>query len=271
MSSPIVFVLVGTRSPGNLGAACRTAKAFGMPAVRLVHSAIDPGDKEAVRLAHGAEDVLALVEAAPTLDRALTDCKRAIATTGRVRDWSRPVLAPEDLADEIAANEEGEVNGKGRLAIVFGPEDRGLTNDELARCDAIISIPIAGAGATLSLPAALAILAHFAFRGLGAANESAGRPAARGTRSEGGALPLGTAELDALLEEIRATLTEIGFRPRPNETRFRGSLRDFLARARTTHGDRLFLRSVLAQTGKWRRRLEEAKSRGRAIEREDAQ
>lgn len=262
VSSPVVFVLVGTRSPGNLGAACRTAKAFGMPAIRLVHSAVDPRDKEAVRLAHGAEDLLESVEAAATLEGALRNARRTYATTARPRDWSRPVLSPEDLTDAIAREAPP-------VAIVFGPEDRGLTNDELARCDAIVSISRGAAptSATLSLPAALAIVAHAAARGVASRAESfdeAQRPSARGPRSERGGRALASAEIDALLEEIRATLGTIGFRPRPNETRFRGSLRDFLARAHPTEGDRLFLRSVLAQTGKWKRRLDEAKSRGRA-------
>ncbi len=255
MNSPAVFVLVGTRTPGNLGAACRTAKAFGMPAVRLVHSAVDPADKEAVRLAHGAEDLLTRVEAAATLEGALRGARRTYATTARPRDWSRPVLSPEELAAEI----EG---GETPIAIVFGPEDRGLTNEELAACDAIVSIPTGPRGegeATLSLPAALAVVAHAAAQGFGRRD-----PAARGARSERGARRLDSTEIDALLEEMHATLESIGFRPRPNETRFRGSLRDVLARAGPTAGDRLFLRSVLAQTGKWKRRIEESKRGGRA-------
>ncbi len=254
MSSPIVFVLIGPRVPGNLGAICRASKAFGFPRVRVVRSPIDIADKEAVRLAHGAEDVLASVETAATLDAALQGCVRSIGTTARPRDWSRPVLSPEDLALELAADAPLE----SPIAIVFGPEDRGLTNDELSRCDAIVSIPIAepareAARATLSLPASHAIVAAAAARGL--ARAGARRPAARGMRSERGARALASSEIDELLEEIRATLAAIGFRARPNETRFRGSLRDFLARAHPTEGDRLFLRHMLAQTGKWARRV----------------
>jgi TrmH family RNA methyltransferase len=259
VSSPILFVLVGPRAPGNLGAVCRTAKAFGFPAVRLVRSPIDPADREAVRLAHGAEDVLAAVEAAPTLDAALQGSARAFATTARPRDWSRRVLSPDELALELAdAAGAGAPSPAAPIAIVFGPEDRGLTNDELARCDAIVSIPITtpdreASRATLSLPAAHAIIAAAAARGL--ARAGAARPAARGSRSERGGRALASTEIDELLEEIRATLASIGFRARPNETRFRGSLRDFLARAHPTEGDRLFFRHILAQTGKWARRV----------------
>ena len=65
----------------------------------------------------------------------------------------------------------------------------------------------------------------------------------------------GEDELDALVDEISATLGEIGFRPRPNAVRFRGTMRDFLARARPTLGDRLTLRHLFAQVGKWKRRV----------------
>lgn len=262
MTSPVRLVLVGTKSPGNLGAVCRLAKAFGFPEVWLVHSSVDPAHAEAVRLAHGAEDVLQRVAAAATLGGALVGCARAYATTARPRDWSRRVLAPEDLARE-AAHERAilaaATPGSAPLAIVFGPEDRGLTNEELARCDAIVSIPVPPeTEATLSLPSAAAIVAYALRRGL---DTEHALPAARSERSSRGSETLSSAGVDELLEEILQTLSLIGFRARPNETRFRGSLRDFLARAHPTKGDHLFLRNVLSQAGKWKRRLEEAKSK----------
>ena len=244
----LVFVLVEPRSPGNIGAVCRAAKAFGITDVRLVRPQADPRDPEAVRLAHGAEDVLSAARNTSDLEQALQDCGRAIATTARSRDWSRRVLSCEELSAELLGPESDEAP----VAVVFGPEDRGLTNEDLSRCDAIVSIPIdERSGATLSLPASAAIIAHSLVRA-GAAGK---RPPARGTRSERGSRPLHSSQIDTLLEEIRAALDEIGFRPRPNAIRFRGSLRDFLARARPTEGDRLFLRHMLAQLGKWKRRM----------------
>ena len=248
MAAPVVFVLVETRSPGNVGAVCRLAKAFGHPDVRIVSPRCDPADAEARRLAHGAEDVLARVAVHGTLREALTGCHRTVGTTARARDWSRRVLLPGELATEIAADEATAPYG-----IVLGREDRGLTNEELAACDVVVSSPLPeGAAATLSLPAAAAILAHELARARRPVTEP---PPARGERSRRGARPLAADDLADLLGEITATLHEIGYRPRPNAVRFHGSLRDFLARAGTTEGDRLFLRHMLAQVGKWRRRL----------------
>lgn len=258
MASRVCFILVNTLAPGNVGRVCRVAKAFGFPDVRLVAPRFDLaelGDSagEAYRFARGAEDLLARVRTLPTLAEAGDDCHRLIATTGRRRDWSRRVLSPGELARRIASDEgdDGESHG-----LVFGPEDHGLTNESLAFCDEIVSIPLpARRGATLSLPAATTILAYE----LAAALEpTMQEPSGRSARSKRGARRLEAAELGQLLGEIESTLDEIGFRPRPNAVRFRGSLRDFLARAQTTEGDRLFLRYVLAQVGKWRRRVARA-------------
>ena len=246
MKSKVVFILAGTRSPGNLGAVCRAAKAFGFPEVRLVDPRMDPADPEAVRLSHGAEDVLEGARVCDSLRDALDGCSRSCATTARPRDWSRPVLDPGAMASRAA-------DSPAPLGLLFGPEDRGLTNEQLAACDEVVSIPLpSNPGATLSLPQAATILASELSRAYG---HSTIHPPARSDRSARGARPLNSAERNELLGEVESTLREIGFRPRPNETRFRGSLRDFLARAGTTHGDRLLLRFVLAQTGKWGRRI----------------
>jgi tRNA/rRNA methyltransferase len=242
---PVAFVLVGTRSPGNLGAVCRTAKAFGFPRVTLVAPRCVPGDEEARRLAHGAEDVLDAVETFATLREALAGCARSIATTARPRDWSRRVVGPGELRSVLGPR-------SGPVAVVLGPEDQGLGNDDLAACDAVFSIPLPpAAGATLSLPAAAAITAWELMKALA----HPARPAAEGPRSARGARPLDAEGLERLLDQLDRTLGEIGFRPRPDAVRFRGSLRDFLARAIPTRADELVLRHILAQVGKWRRRL----------------
>jgi len=246
LSRPVLFVLVGTRTPGNIGAVCRAVGAFGLAGVRLVRPECDPAHEEARWLAHGAEGVLRSATVHDDLAHALRDCARSAATTARPRNWRRPLLSPEDVRDEAAA-----ATPERPFALVFGPEDRGLTNEDLARCDSVVSIPLPDdATATLSLPAAATLLA---------------REAARDTVAERATVPddsLDAAGVDALLDDIHRTLDEIGFRPRPDRVRFRGSLRDFLARARPTEGDRRMLRHLFAQVGKWRRRVRGEAERG---------
>lgn len=251
----MVFVLVGTQTPGNLGAVCRVAAGFGFPAVRLVRPEIDPAQDEARWLAHGAEDVLAAVTTHETLADALAGCCRSAATTARPRNWRRPVRSPSEASEVLQ-----EATNERPFGVVFGPEDRGLTNDELSACDEILSIPLPRErGATLSLPAAAAIVAWELASG---ADRVTKRPAAPRDESARGSLPLDQASLEELLADIHTTLNEIGFRPKPNEVRFRGSLRDFIARARPTEADRVLLRHLFAQIGKWKRRLRGEAERG---------
>jgi tRNA C32,U32 (ribose-2'-O)-methylase TrmJ len=198
--------------------------------------------------------VLARAPVFGTLREALAGCRRSAATTARPRNWGRPVLLPGE-ADLGAAG-----SGAGPYAVVFGPEDRGLTNEDLAACDEILSIPLPrDPEATLSLPQAATIVAWELARTAGRTTKG---PAARGERSERSARPLDTAAIDGLVREIVDTLDAIGFRPRPNALRFRGNVRDFVARARPTRGDRAVLRGMFAQVGKWRRRLEGEIRRG---------
>jgi TrmH family RNA methyltransferase len=239
--TPVVLVLVGTQSAGNLGAVCRIAKAFDLGEVRLVAPEADPADPEARRLAHGAEDRLDSARTFPTLRAALAGCSRTAATTARARHWSRPVRHPREAAGIAAARPDAP------YGVVFGPEDSGLSNTDVAECDEIISIPLPPrTGATLSLPAACTIVCHELAR--------AEPPAARGPRSEWAGTEIDSAEIDRLLDEIMATLDEIGFRPVPDAVRLRGTVRDFLARAGPTVGDRRMLRLLFAQVGKWKRR-----------------
>jgi tRNA/rRNA methyltransferase len=136
-------------------------------------------------------------------------------------------------------------------AVVFGPEDHGLTNESLSECDEILSVPLPpDTGATLSLPASASIVLYELARARGAK-----RPAARGARSEWSGREVDAAEIDAMVDEMSVVLDEIGLRPVPDAVRFRGTMRDFLARARPTRGDRKILRYVFAQVGKWKRRV----------------
>lgn len=253
LSRPVLFVLVGTRTPGNVGAVCRAVGAFGLAGVRLVRPECDPGHEEARWLAHGAEDVLRAVTVHDDLAQALGDCSRSAATTARPRHWNRAVLAPGELRGEAA-----RATSECPFALVFGPEDRGLTNEDLAHCDAVVSIPLPDdATATLSLPAAAALLARETARA-----EEVTAAVAAVVPPAGAAPALDAAGLDDLLDDIRRTLDEIGFRARPDEVRFRGSLRDFLSRARPTDADRRMLRHMFAQVGKWRRRIRGEAARG---------
>jgi amino-acid N-acetyltransferase len=246
LASPVAFVLVRPQFAGNLGMVCRAAAAFGLADVRVVRPVLDPGAPEARRFAHGAEETLDAVEVFDSLDGALHDCFRVVATTARRRHWNRAMHEPAGLAELFR-----EATPARKLAVALGPEDHGLSNDEIARCDVLVSIPRPRAmGASLSLPAAATILAWEIAKARGA---TLAVPPGRGEAIGRTKRPLDTSELGGFVESVATALEGIGLRPQPDAARFRGTLRDFFARARPTEADRVFLRHLFAQLGKWKR------------------
>ncbi|NNE43327.1 MAG: RNA methyltransferase, partial [Gemmatimonadetes bacterium] len=161
MPRPIVLVLVGTKSAGNLGSVCRIARAFDFAGVRLVNPQVAVTDDDARRLGRSAHDILDAAKTYATLPEALADCRRSGATTARPRHWSRPVRHP---AEAMGPADGGD---GAPYAVVFGPEDSGLRNEDLAVCDEILSIPLPDTtDSTLSLPASCAIVCHELSRSL---------------------------------------------------------------------------------------------------------
>lgn len=252
--SPLVFVLVRPQFTGNLGMICRAASAFGFADVRIVAPLLDLEKPEGRWFAHGAEETLDAVGVFATLDDALHDCHRAVATTARRRHWNRVLREPAEMADWFR-----EASPERRLALVLGPEDHGLSNEDVVRCDAVLSIPRPPAlNATLSLPASATILAWEASRARGVALAI---PKRRTEVISRGKRELASSELGGFVEMVASAVEGVGLKTQPDAARFRGTLRDFFARARATEGDRVFLRHLVAQLGKWKRRVQsEAKA-----------
>ena len=123
------IVLVGSETSGNVGAAARALKTMGLTRLVLVDPECDPLGPEALALAHNAHDVLTSAVVVPTLAEALAGTVRSIATTQRSRRQGAPFLSPDQAAAEIR-----DFASTGDVALVFGRESRGLTNEELALC-----------------------------------------------------------------------------------------------------------------------------------------
>ena len=133
-----VFVLVRSQMGENIGGAARAMWNFGLDRMRLV----DPRDgwpnQKAVAMASGAGRLLDEAGVFPTTAEAVGDCDYVFATTARARGLTKPVVTPEramEVARErIAAGE--------KVAVLFGPERAGLENDDIARANAIINVPV---------------------------------------------------------------------------------------------------------------------------------
>ncbi len=153
MAAPIL-VLVAPQDIVNIASAFRIAKNFGIHKVRLVNPEIfDPYRIEGI--AHNTADIVARAEIVSSLDDALRDCVFAAVLTGRERAAKRRIARPREAAAELVARGEA-----GPVAFIAGREDSGLTNDELDRCQLLVTIGTDPVHPSLNLAQAVAIMAH---------------------------------------------------------------------------------------------------------------
>ncbi|MFT3929512.1 MAG: tRNA/rRNA methyltransferase [Spongiibacteraceae bacterium] len=151
----IIFILVKPAVPENVGAAARALKTMGFSRLRIVGSDAHR-EKPARILAHASNDILDSAETFPDLAAALADIDFSIGTSAKSRHERRYQLSP---AETRAAIENKSALLK-RVAIVFGCEESGLSNAELALCDALSSIPLAVEYPSLNLSQAVMLYAY---------------------------------------------------------------------------------------------------------------
>jgi TrmH family RNA methyltransferase len=151
----IHFVLVKTTHPGNIGASARAIKTMGFSELTLVSPKFYPHE-EATARSSGAADVLAAASVVTDLQEAVADCNVIFGTSSRSRSLAIPLLSVRDAVAKIK-----EVLDQGaKVAILFGQESSGLTNEELAVCHYHLSIPCNPDYPSLNLAAAVQIVAY---------------------------------------------------------------------------------------------------------------
>lgn len=131
----INFILVEPKHPGNIGASARALKTMGFKNLILVNP-VDFKVPEAKFMAHASGDLLKNIKTENTLKEALKKINFVIATTQRNRGYHLPFYTPKELADKIIP-----ISQNNKLALVFGREDSGLTNEELRACHVTSTIP----------------------------------------------------------------------------------------------------------------------------------
>ncbi|WP_421211903.1 tRNA/rRNA methyltransferase [Aeromonas sp. 600479] len=150
----LYFVLVAPARPANVGAAARAMKTMGFDAMRLVASRVHE-EEEASWVAHGAQEILTQAEAFDTLPEALADMDLVIATTARQRGRYQHYLTPGEIREQIRA--KPSLN---KVAIVFGCEESGLSNEQLAEVDLISYLPLKVSYPSLNLGQAIMLYAY---------------------------------------------------------------------------------------------------------------
>jgi tRNA (cytidine32/uridine32-2'-O)-methyltransferase len=153
MLEKIRLVLVHPSHPGNIGAAARAMKNMGLSSLYLVSPHLFPHNEATVR-ASGADDILANATVVDCLDEAIASCHLVFATSARSRGLAWPTCTPRECASKISES------GQQSVAIVFGRESSGLTNDELARCHYHVHIPTNANFSSLNLAAAVQVITY---------------------------------------------------------------------------------------------------------------
>ncbi|MDF1535765.1 MAG: RNA methyltransferase [bacterium] len=151
-------VLCRPRYGGNIGAAARAVKNMGLGELALVA----PGEyhvSESRMFAASAKDVLEAARTFDTLEEALRDQEIVLGTSRRVKSGRSRIMTPREASSHLLGH-LGSVGGSGMASLVFGPEDCGLTSEELALCHAVVSIPVDGEYASLNLAQSVMVMAY---------------------------------------------------------------------------------------------------------------
>lgn len=227
-------VLVRPARPANVAAACRALKNMGLSSLVLVAPPPGLADPEARALAYGAWDVLDAAVARATLREAVASSRLVAGTTGRPLPGA---WTPRQLATEAFASGAG-----GRLAVVFGPEASGLTNDELAQCHVRVHIPADPAHPSLNLAQAVLLIAYelrlAAAAGL-LRNEEVNVDGEQERASAG--------EIEDALDDLRGALLGVGYLNPANPEAILSEWRRLVVRARPTRREVALLRGMARQ------------------------
>ncbi|WP_087022850.1 tRNA (cytosine(32)/uridine(32)-2'-O)-methyltransferase TrmJ [Thaumasiovibrio subtropicus] len=236
MLDNVRIILVGTSHSGNIGSAARAMKVMGLSNLVLVAPECSV-DGQTIALAAGASDIANNARVVETLDDAIADCSLVVASSARSRTLQWPQLEMREFGEKIVA--EGE---ESKVAIVFGRERTGLTNEELQKCHFHVCIPanpeysslnLAMAVQTLSYEVRMAFLASQAYEG-----ESAHEP-----------YPL-NADLERFYEHLEKVLHDSQFINKQHQGQVMNKLRRMFNRARPESHELNILRGMLSSIEK---------------------
>lgn len=237
--SRVRVVLVETSHPGNLGATARAMKVMGLADLALVNPRCDIDDGARAR-ASGAVDVLEAARHFDSLEAALSDTVLAAACTSRRRDLPHPAYTPRQAAPEML-----KAATTGPVAIVFGSETFGLSNEQLMKCRWLINIPTNPDYASLNLGAAVQVLAYeLRMAALGDAAAPADPQPEPATH----------ADFEGFMAHLERAVTASGFHDPANPKRLLPRMRRLFNRVRLEREEVALLRGMLTTFETPRRR-----------------
>ncbi|XBS68795.1 tRNA (cytosine(32)/uridine(32)-2'-O)-methyltransferase TrmJ [Acerihabitans sp. KWT182] len=231
----IRVVLVETSHTGNIGSAARAMKTMGLSNLYLVNPRTRP-DSQAIALSAGASDIIGNATIVDSLDEALAGCGLVVGTSARSRTLPWPMLTPRECG--VKSVEAGE---HAPVALLFGRERVGLTNDELQKCHFHVMIPANPEYSSLNLAMAVQILAYEArIAFLDRENRLAAAPA----HDEESIYPLAD-ELERFYQHLEQVLVRTGFIRAAHPGQVMNKLRRLFVRARPESQELHILRGIL--------------------------
>ena len=239
------MVLVEPAGPINVGSVARLCANFSVSALRLVSPRCDSSATEAIRMAVHGQDVLSQAQVFSSLIDAINDCSRTVATCGRLDHGDIPLHSPESALGWLIDRPDEQEGGAEPLALVFGREDRGLSNSELRLCQRVLSLHSSETYPSLNLSHAVGIVLH-ELRRLQMLDDKPGRCSPD---------PAPAQDMDDCLNDAEDLLLEAGFLLEHTAAARMGKVRDLLQRATTRREEVALLRGMVRQL-RWAIRTE---------------
>ncbi len=235
----IRIVLVGTTHPGNIGAVARAMKNMGLEDLVLVEPRYFP-HPEATARASGADDLLDRAVVVSTLAEAIEDCIFVAGASARSRSIRWPCLSARRAASRAI-----EESGRGNVALVFGPEKSGLSNEDLDHCQALLSIPTNPEFSSLNLAMAVQVVAYE----IRSQQADAEPPV-----YESDTPPASSGALEHFFAELEALLLDVGFLDPDNPRHLMRRLRRLFVRAEPDQNEINILNGILTSIARNRTR-----------------
>lgn len=231
-------VLVNTTQPGNIGGAARAMMNMGLPQLYLVQPEVFPSDR-AVWRAAGAQKLLESAVVVDSFEEAIADCHLIIGTSARERRIPWPLVDPRACSARILKEQ-----AESRVALVFGREHSGLTNEELQKCHLHVHIPSNPEYSSLNLCAAVQVLAYELRMHL--LNQEGELPI-----QEEWDEPLASSQaVDMLVDHLERAMTGTGFHNPQNPKQTMTRLRRMINRIRPDESEVQILRGFLSSVEK---------------------
>jgi TrmH family RNA methyltransferase len=230
--SRIRIVLINTTHPGNIGATARAMKVMGLQQLHMVTPKTYPSS-ESTAMASGADDLLQQAVVHGSLESALNGCSLVLGTSARLRSLPMPQMDLRQAAHSALSESDGQ-----DIAILFGRERYGLTNDEIQRCHQLVHIDTNPEYGSLNLAQAVQVMAYeLRMAAIGNADTVA-TPSDR--------VPVDAGQMELFFVHLEQTLLDIQFLNPDQPKRLMARLRRLFNRSRPDQNEINILRGILA-------------------------